>query len=290
MNAMRFRIADIVFASDNKLTSSNYLEGSYDEFISYDEPEIGVYGHYNGLPEISIREEDRVFDSSTFWSFYRIQSQYVLVLRTPSPDQSPYCIALFRERFRIADIHYNIPELTTTSDGILPHPMAFPIFHITMISVLAQGYGVLVHACGVADGGRGYLFPASSTHGKTTMARLWEKKGTILNDERVVLRRNKGRLWIYGTPWHGEYDKVSPKGVPLDKIFFLNKAKANRACRQTELVSTSGFLAHCFLPFWDTDGMRFTLDFCAEVVSGIPSFMLDFRPTEDIVDFIRCVK
>jgi len=287
---MRLRIADIVFATDNKLMRSTSLEGACDEFRSYDEPEIAIYGHYNGLPEISIREENKVFDSSTFWSFYLIQSQYVLVLRTPFPDQSPYCIALFKERFRIADIYYNILKVIKTSEGLLPHPLAFPIFHILMISVLAQGYGVLVHACGVADGERGYLFPASSTHGKTTMAHLWEKKGTILNDERVVLRQNKGRLWIYGTPWNGEYEKVSPDGVPLNKIFFLKKAKTNRAYRQTELVGTSGFLSHCFLPFWDTDGMRFTLDFCAQVVFRVPSFILDFSPTEDIVDFIRCVK
>ena len=64
------------------------------------------------------------------------------------------------------------------------------------------------------------------------MARLWRDRALVLNDDRIVLRQKDGRIWRYGTPWHGDYDVVSPAGVPLEKIFFLRHDHVNQVQRR----------------------------------------------------------
>lgn len=290
MHSVQIKISDIVFSIFTDWTFDLFFsDDTYRNFLSTGPQDVTIYGHYSGAPDIPLPDENKVFESGTFWDGYRIESRTVFALKAPVLGPRPYCVAVFDEGFRTGDVYF-YPQAAEKPDILLPFPLAFPLFHLLLISRLAQGYGVLIHACGIDDRGRGYLFPGSSSHGKTTMARIWRKNAVILNDERVVLRQNNGKLWIYGTPWHGEFNGISPGGVPLEKIFFLNHAKSNDARHVAGITAASMLLSHCFQPFWDKEGMRFILDFCARASSDVPCFDLDFVPNEEIVDFVQCVK
>ena len=156
-----------------------------------------------------------------------------------------------------------------------------------MVCLMARGRGLMVHACGIDDGGRGYLFAGNSTHGKSTMARIWRDEATILNDDRIVLRWREGRFWMYGTPWHGDYSGVSPGGVPLEKVYFLRHAAENQVRRQEGTAAATRLLTRCFLPLWDAEGMAFSLDLCARVAARVPCHELGFVPDQDVIDFVR---
>jgi hypothetical protein len=147
---------------------------------------------------------------------------------------------------------------------------------------------VLIHACGVDDGGRGYLFVGQSGHGKTTMARLWGPGATILSDDRIIVRRRDDRYVIFGTPWHGELDAAAAQEVPLDKVFVLRHAEASRAEPITGAAAAAILLARCFPPFWDRTGMSFTLDWLGRLVSEVPCYDLGFVPEPAVCDLVRC--
>lgn len=288
---MHLKISDIVFhVSGDQQVDSLYLDGAYQDFICRDKPDVSVFGHYSGLPEIPLRDEERIFASDTFWQVHYVENTTVFVMRGPTAEQMPYCLAVFNPGFRTGDVYYHPSVSDSAHYGYFPHPLTFPMFHLLMISILSQGYGIFMHACGIDDGGRGYLFPGSSSNGKTTMARLWKDKAIVLNDERVILRQKEEKLWIYGTPWHGEYEKVSPHGVPLEKIIFLDDKGNNNASRLRNGVAVVNLLKHAVLPYWVKGGIDFTLGFCSNVVSEIPCYTLTFMPDKNIIDFIRCVK
>jgi len=284
----RVDVASIVFSIASFQNKLDYHMGkSYEQFLSTAQPEIFIRVNYDRLNQFSLQESRKVFDSEGPWSLYRINGKNAIILGELVSDSLPSRIALFDNDMREVEIYSEIERLP---NGLLPDPLQYPLAEILMICLLAQGRGLMVHACGIDDGGHGYLFAGNSTHGKSTMAKLWKDHGIILNDDRIIVRQRGGRFWMYGTPWHGDYTGVSAQGVPLEKIFFLNRGDVNSIRRLEGAAAVSKLLTRCFPPLWHEVGMRFTLDFCAKVVSHVPCYELGFVPNNDIVDFVRCVK
>ena len=282
------RVADIVFAiSADRPLSAIHFDESYRDFASDGQPEVTIHACYGALPSLALRDEELVFDSELVWSLYRSGGAEVFVLRSPALGPQPYRIAVFRDRFRRGEV-YSLPRPGEGADGaLLSSPLGFPLAELLMVCLMAQGRGLMVHACGIDDGGRGYLFAGNSTHGKSTMAQIWRDQATVLNDDRIVLRWRDGRFWMYGTPWHGDYSGISPAGLPLEKVFFLRHAASNQLRQVDGTEAASMLLARSFPPLWDVDGMAFSLDFCARVVQAVPCHELGFVPDRDVIDFVR---
>lgn len=292
-DCLSVKIADVVLSvlSHRPMELPAYagtrLEESYRDFLCTEEPEVIINARYSEIPQIRLRQEDKVFDSESLWSLYQIGGRNVFALKSPISGPLPYRIAVFNTDLSRGEVYSGLSESGETLKGRLPNPLEFPLSEVLMVCLLAQGRGLMIHSCGIDDGGRGYLFAGNSTHGKTTMARFWRDQAVVLNDDRIVLRRRDGRFWIYGTPWHGDYSGVSPQGVPLEKIFFLQHADANRAQRVEGAVAASMLLARSFLPLWDAEGMRFTLDFCTQLMADVSCYKLGFVPDNSAVDFVR---
>ena len=242
--------------------------------------------NYDGLKKFSLQESRKVFDSEGPWSLYKFDKRNAIILGELVPDSFPSRVALFDDSMKHIEIYSETEGLPS---GLLPDPLEYPLAEILMICLLAQGHGLMVHSCGIDDNGRGYLFSGNSTHGKTTIAKLWKKHAVILNDDRIVIRKRDGQFWMYGTPWHGEYTGVSSLGVPVEKIFFLRHSKSHSVEKINGAGAASMLLARSFPPLWDSKGMKFTIDFCSQLVSVMPCYSLNFQPDESIVDFIRCV-
>jgi len=266
------RIADLVFAiSSDRPLPAIWFDESYHDFACD-----------GALPPIALHDEERVFDSEMVWSLYRSARADVLVLRSPVSGPHPYRIAVFRGDFRQGQVYSRPRPAEQVNGALLSNPLAFPLAEVLMVCLMARGRGLMVHACGIDDGGRGYLFA-----GNSTMAQIWRDEATILNDDRIVLRWREGRFWMYGTPWHGDYSGVSPRGVPLEKVFFLRHAASNQVRRQDGTAAASKLLTRSFLPLWDAEGMGFSLDVCARVAGTVPCYELGFVPDHNVIDFVR---
>jgi hypothetical protein len=168
-------------------------------------------------------------------------------------------------------------------------PFEFPLSEILMVCYLAKGHGIMVHACGVMDNQQGYLFNGNSTHGKSTTAQLWQKHARILNDDRIIIRKEDGILKMFGTPWHGAFPGIAALSIPLKKIFFLRHAKENKIVPKSGSSAASMLFSRSFPPFWDPGGIDYTLNLCAEIVTSTPCYEFGFVPDESVVDFIRCI-
>ncbi len=259
-------------------------ENEFKGFFCDEEPDITVVSHYCGLEHISLPPGAKVFESSSFWEVYMMNGRTIFVLARSPDILSRYCIAVWDADSRRVDIHYSVSERTPAS-----HPLRYPVFHLVLSSLLAAKSGCLVHACGIAHKGRGFLFTGSSGRGKTTMARLWDGMGTVLSDERTALRERDGRLWVYGTPWYGDLGASVNMGVPLDGIFFLEGRDLNHVRQMKPAMAAARLLSHCLLPVWDEAGMKCILDFCNRFATSLPCRELAFVDDKTVVDFILCM-
>ncbi|MFH2009865.1 MAG: hypothetical protein ABI333_24940 [bacterium] len=291
MEALQLLVADVlcnVLPPHHRDLSS--LDQSFRDFVVTSPPDdpgvpvVTVRGHYDGLPARPPRAESLVLDQGIFFRIHFEDGQYLLPL-TRNGGTEHFCTAIFGQDFRELNVHH----LPTASDSIVRHSLTHPIHALLMASVLSQGYGLSLHACGVADEGRGYLFPGHSGAGKSTMGRLWERHAVVLNDERMVLRERHGQLWIYGTPYRGENSQYANAGVPLDKIFFLHQAPRNGVTALGAADVATRLLSHTLLPYWSRSGMQFVTDFSARLAESASCHLLDFVPDGSVVPFIRCV-
>ena len=179
----RIDVASIVFSIASSHNKLNYLMGkSYEQFLSTAQPEIFINVNYDGLKKFSLQESRKVFDSEGPWSLYKFDKRNAIILGELVPDSFPSRVALFDDSMKHIEIYSETEGLPS---GLLPDPLEYPLAEILMICLLAQGHGLMVHSCGIDDNGRGYLFSGNSTHGKTTIAKLWKKHAVILNDENI---------------------------------------------------------------------------------------------------------
>jgi len=170
------------------------------------------------------------------------------------------------------------------------HPRCLNMLLSTAYNTVSEGRAggtrswYLVHGCGVAIGGQGYLFTGPSGAGKTTVARLAESR-TVLNDEAVLVGAAGGTTWITGTPLLGGINRRSRERVPLQAILMLRHG-ADVSLRELERKeSFRQLLPQIFdlTPILPSQEKRRGLlgervDFCGGVLGSTPVFELRFRP------------
>jgi len=269
------------FLFDRDLSESGVEDIDY-KFITDIIPETKLRVHHDSLPQRSIGK--KIFDSGSTWALYRDQGKYVLQDSTFDSDPPPSQLVILESDFKSGDIYINDEIFKNLSLD----PLGYPLNQVLMILLLSRCKGLMLHACGIDDRGHGYLFLGNSGHGKSTIARLWsENKATVLNDDRIIVREKNGELFMYGTPWPGDFKEVSSKGLAIRKLFFLRHGEKNSVVPKKGREAVLMFLTRCFPPIWDKKGMEYTMDLCHHMVHKIPCYEFSFEPDRKIVDFVK---
>lgn len=261
------------------------------------DPDMAFFSRPDASPDLSVvaslhnldgkERGEKVFDSGGVWRLYREKDTYRFHCLAAAFGDVPYKIACITRDFSRGEVYLQ-RSFYEARRSI--YPLEYPLDELFILNLLARGRGVEVHACGIIDiTGEGYLFAGQSGYGKTTMARLWEQEpGTvILSDDRIILRREKGQIWMHGTPWHGEAKMACASKAPLTGIYFIRHGRKN-SLRSISGVEAAARLFSCSFPvFYDPGGLEFTLDFLGGVARDIPCSELDVVPAGEVLDFIR---
>jgi hypothetical protein len=281
------RIADItieITCDDPELRLQ--LEGAKNKFlidgVQADVVISAVWGDLSEEPR-----GEKLFDSGSTWQLYYQDGNYLFRFTSLIFGSLPYKIAFFNPEFSSGEVYLHRPFF---KKGQSVDPLAYPLDELLTINLLAKGRGTEVHACGIVDSlGRGHLFVGQSGAGKSTMARLWENEPNIivLSDDRIILRKMKNSIWMYGTPWHGDAGLASPARAPLTTVYFLEKGQKNELIAQKPSDSMSRLFACSFPPFYNREALNFTLGFLEDVVINVPCYGLKFKPDKSVVEFIQ---
>jgi hypothetical protein len=234
-----------------------------------------------------LREETgaRLFDSGGVWVLRRNGDQLVFDFSSPATIHSPYRRLLVDQSFSEARMLLSRKAL----QGVRPvFALEYPADELLFTNFLAaEGLGAEVHGCGLIDRENGgYLFLGHSGAGKSTTARLWQqlRNPEILSDDRIILRIDRGELWMHGTPWHGEGQFALPKKATIEKIFILRHANKNYFVPLSKSRAAGELFARCFPPFHSPEGLQSTVEFLDQVVSLVPCFEFGFVPDASAVE------
>ena len=287
-SSLSLRIADITFAIvsvDPGLKLQ--VQGSTRDFIvSKGIPDFTTEARWDDLSSLGMRGE-KIFESGAVWQLYQNKENYIFYFHASNMGSIPYKMAEAKKDFTRCEVllHRSYFDPDQPID-----PLEYPLDELIFIHFLALGRGAEIHSCGVIDSlGRGHLFVGQSEAGKTTMARLWEDESgvTVLSDDRIILRKVDGRLWMYGTPWHGDAVLASPARAPLTRVYFLKRGRENELVPLGMAESAGNLISCSFLPFYDPEALSFTLVFFEEVVRAVPCYELRSLPDKRVVEFIN---
>lgn len=273
----------ISFIFDQSLFN-NKIKYYKNEFVAQNRTDIKLNIHHGNI--LGNTEKKKIFDSKTSWSLCYHDGKYILQYCSFESSLPPSRLIILKPDFKSGNIYLSNEEFHKTP---LFDLQKHPLIQILMIVLLSVNKGLLLHACGVIDDkGCGHLFLGNSTHGKSTIAKLWsESSATVLNDDRIIVREKDGQFWMYGTPWHGDFNEVSSKALPIRKIFFLKHGEKNSAVPRKGAEAVSMLLTRSFSPRWNQKGMEYTLGLLDRMASKLPCYELDFLPDKRIIDFVR---
>lgn len=117
-------------------------------------------------------------------------------------------------------------------------------------SLLLRSGGFMLHSAGLVKNGRAYLFLGRSGAGKSTLSKLAAAAGCeVISDEINLLRPERGRFMVHGSPFWGE---MRADGRPgrwlLGGVYLLKKSRGNAvtSCGSGEALK---LLLRCLLNF-----------------------------------------
>jgi hypothetical protein len=224
---------------------------------------------------VSLPQGELVADAR-IWRLYRSNAGLELSFFAPPDDPVPVLQAFLEpdaSSGRIVIDGVRVPHHTLIA------PAAGPLGELLLMRALSRGAGLYVHASAArwSDGVDVYL--GASGAGKSTISAIAADHGAeVLSDDRTVLRLHQGRLWAYGTPFHGTGRQWSRGAGPVRGMLFLEKAPEARFTRLPPALACARLASVCFTHFWDKAVIEQTLRACEAAVGLVPAVALGFRP------------
>lgn len=170
----------------------------------------------------------------------------------------------------------------------------YDFLQVLLIQYFAQrNEGIFTHAVGVKDlDGKGLLFAGKSGCGKSTTARLWYKhtKAMVLNDDRIIVRKIKGKFFIYGSPWHGDFSDYLASRIEraaLEKLFFIYHSPRNIAGQVFQKEAFNLLYPALFPVFWDKACLENIVSFSQDLVKSVPCYHFGFLNDRKVIGFVR---
>jgi hypothetical protein len=240
--------------------------------------EVAFGGRFDSAPG------ELVFDSRGLWKLYRNSEGFCFRLTTNFIGTLPYKQVIVAPDFKSGRIEMS-REYFAPADAV--NPLEYPLDELLWIHRLSMGAGVEIHGCGViAPDGRGLLLTGHSGAGKSTSSRLWSRRdgARVLSDDRIILRRENGRIWMYGTPWHGDAGIAEADRAPLDGIFVLSHGDHNEIRPLRRTTASAELFARSFVPHHSTDSIEFILEFFSKVTDCVPCSDFSFVPDSTAVE------
>jgi len=243
--------------------------------------EPGAEVHCRGaIGRVQLPEEPKVlFDSGGVWRVDEIPDGIRLVLRSGEAPGRPYHVLELSRDLTRGEVRLDPQDLEDDSRRFL---LRDPLHELWTSFLLMRGRGMLWHGCGLLQDGRVQAFLGESGAGKSTLGNIIKQHcpGTVLSDDRLVVRPGVNGYLVFGTPWHGEAQFASHLVGPLAGIHFLEKSAVSESRELGARETVDRLFRVCFLAGWPRTGLDFLLGMCQQVGASVPCRVLRFRPDE----------
>jgi hypothetical protein len=219
----------------------------------------------------------RIKKSDKFWSVHKHNND--LFIKTVFPLSSDKKNAVLK--FSLSDRNWH---LWIDGAGNETDPLEYPTDGLVLYYLTVINGDIMIHASGVNNSGRGYLFSGVSGRGKTTMSKLWQEAGArVIHDERLIIRNTEKGYIMYNTP---VYSNDEPRESTVNKIFLIEHGSRNEIIPVSGASAISLVMANCIQHNWDQELIAGLIGSVSSLCGAVPVIRLPFRPGRSIIDEI----
>lgn len=231
---------------------------------------------------------EKIFSTDESWSMYRDENELWIVMAPPGQAE-PFWIARFDRRVSQVTIYSRALQPPAGRGKTVDLPVGYPLDQLLLMYFFAPRHGLLAHAAGMEYGGKAFLFTGASGAGKSTFSELLAaaKTGTILSDERMIVREIEGKMIAFGTPWAGTAGIARNGSAPLAGIFLLKHGRENQVKKIAGAEALDRMLPLVSIPWYDPEPMTEIIAFAKRVVAAVPCYEFSFSPDTAAVAFFR---
>jgi len=235
-----------------------------------------------------IPHEQLLFDTGRgLWKLYTAGSEYFFE-SLDTMTLAPRCRALISSDF--AQLHVWIcGQYIAARQTWNPLHILNPLVEVCLLTMLARKGGLLLHAAGVVTERDGWIFTGDSGTGKSTIARWFTASGaTVLNDERIILRKVEGQFRVWGTPWVGTDGVGRNQSGQLTRLHCIRHGIDRHRMRPlSSLEISQRVLRQSFFPHWDRMAVAGMLAFLDDLIKQVECVDLEFVKNSDIIDYLK---
>lgn len=234
----------------------------------------------NASSQIALKIQDDSQENQCYGVQYitRKQTQLMKNIFFSQKDRTHY---LYSSEEDYSKLHLN-------TNGICSDEVLLELLIVGFYSYMSLQDTLLIHASAVEYQGQSIVFTAPSGTGKTTQAELWAKhKGaTILNGDKVFLKKENDGIHAWGSPWKGSSPYAENASAPLRAIVALEQAEENSIRKLEGFEVLEYVVPHVFFPSWDECCEQAVLTFLDQVLGETEVYLLKCRPDEGAVELL----
>lgn len=276
MRKWTFATAQITFLLVEKGDlPSFFLPSYYKPFVISADSEVNHRIElHTGLLPIHPQEVDYTFVAKKIWGTFMWKQGWGFL--NPVSQDMPWrrCILWDPIKHHI-DLWFPFNAPTGNLFGDLRFPFLAAFF--------AQNDAALVHASAANLDDGAWLFVGPSGYGKSQWAHFCQQRGyTVLDEDRVVLRKLNGAIWAFGIPWHPEPRLCSLGGAPIRRIFFLRQTEPDTLLCASDTQASVLLIKSFLMPIYDPQAMETLLALAAQTVEQTENYLLGYVSDEQL--------
>lgn len=247
--------------------------------------------HAFSLPDVELlKQKSRIVYQKRPWRIYRSaeESSWLYLCETPEPERAWYMIGVFNETHEQGHIFGNKSIFQAYATAEHQSLSLMPTDQILLTRILADRQACIFHSAGVILNGHGLLFIGHSEAGKSTISRMLQQHGTVLSDDRNIVRKDADGFRIYGTWSYSGIDEVSPECAPLRAIYLLKQEPYNRitACNGKKAL-VNLFLPKVIRSVTDGPWWQQQFSLLESMLDEVPVYTLAFDRSGEIVGVLK---
>ncbi len=260
----------------------------HEKFLVNDEPVDGTTEHQQPLLSLGVEDTplspksqlvDRLCSNEIWELWLDKQGFFVFTQPKQQPQRWVFVEPSFQKGLIVGDFHHQ----TKRNNYLLQY------IDIVIFSNWLSNFGDLIlHASGIDYQGQGYCFIGDSGAGKSTLVRDLATRHslTVLGEDQIVLRKIGDQFMVFGTPWHETPDMCSPIGVPLKKIFFLDRQASEAVTCFDDFDAIVKILQTAFYPVYRPEVLDGILARLSTLAGKIGFFGLAYERGSDVLQEI----